>query len=79
MGFHNVSGLFSSPSIPSPPPLPPAPNPDTDPGTADKLNEAERKRRQAEASASGRASTILTGGLGDTSEAPIARNVLLGA
>lgn len=73
-----LNSLIGGPKAPSAPPPPPAPNPDKDRATADALNAEERKRRQVEAAASGRASTVLTGGLGDTSTATTARAVLLG-
>lgn len=73
-----LSSLIGRPKALSASPLPPAPNPDKDRATADALNAEERKRRQVEAAASGRASTILTGGFGDTSTATTARAVLFG-
>ena len=58
----------------SPPPLPPIPTPDSTPEIqAAAVAERERLRR-----ACGRAATILTGGLGDTSLAPSAIKRLLG-
>jgi hypothetical protein len=66
--------MRSSPSVPAPPPpAPPEPPPvRTDPIVVqnEQRDVARRKR--------GRASTILTGGLGDTSPAPTAAATLLG-
>ncbi len=65
-----MGGIFSSPS------LPPASPPPTmeDPAIA-----AARKPEQASAQkAKGRAASVLTGGLGDTGEAPTNLNRLLG-
>ena len=65
-----MGGIFSSPSVP---PATPAPSLD-DPAIA-----AARKAEQAAAQkARGRAASLLTGGLGDTSEAPTTRKRLLG-
>lgn len=66
-------GSIFSPSIPKPKPAPPAPTP-TDPMVQ---QIAEAQAAQA-ASAAGRMSTILTGGLGDTSAAPVVQKQLLG-
>lgn len=66
---------FFSPSPPSPPPPPPPPPTITDPS----VEEARRKAIEDSArKARGRASTILTGGQGDLSEAPVAKKTLLG-
>lgn len=61
----------------APPAVAPAPPPPTinDTSVADAAA-AERLRQQR---AAGRASTDLTGGTGDTTEAPTAKKVLLGA
>lgn len=67
-----VRGLFGG-NRPHPPPMPVAPA-RADTSVAD----AERDERLRRAAA-GRASTMLTGGLGDTSSAPVARNQLLGS
>ena len=68
-----MSSLFSPPSAPSLPPPPPLPTPD-DP-------EIQRRReaeRQALLRRRGLRAGILTGGLGDTSPAPVQRPSLLG-
>lgn len=68
----------SSPRVPDPPPPPPPPP------AAPTVNEAEvtaardRERRRI-LSSQGMRSTILTGALGDTSNAPTGQKVLLGA
>ena len=62
--------FFSSPSLPPPPP-PPKPS-DTE------VKSAALAERQRAYRARGRASTILTGGLGDLSPAPIVAKFLLG-
>lgn len=70
-----MTGLFSTPSLPPPPPPPPpAPSP-TDAAAQD----AARQTAVAAATASGRASTILTSGMGDLSPAPAGKKTLLGA
>lgn len=68
-----MSGMFSSPKIPAPTPAPEPPTKD-DPS----VEEARRKELQAAAKARGRAATLLTGGDGDTSAAPVQRKRLLG-
>lgn len=61
--------MFSPPSIPAPPP-PPAPV------TTPEVNGAAEAERQRAARAKGRASTILTGGQGDTTGAPVEKPAL---
>jgi len=68
-----VKGLFGGGEKPSPPPMPAAPT-KADTSVAD----AERDERLRRAAA-GRASTMMTGGLGDTSSAPVAKKQLLGS
>jgi hypothetical protein len=68
-----MSGFFSTPK---PPPVimaPPPPTP-TDPS----VEAAADAQRQAQAQAAGRASTILTSGLGDTSTPTLGKKELLG-
>jgi len=59
-----------------PPPIPPVQEPPelTDPA----VEEARRKERELLRRRRGRGSTILTGGLGVTEAAPVARKTLLG-
>lgn len=64
-----MTTLFSAPPKPKPPPAPPTP--DNSAATMDAAAEAERKAR-------GRASTMLTGGLGLNDSPTLARNTLLG-
>ncbi len=66
-------GFFSAPSPPPPPPPPPPPTRDDS-----AVEEARRKQLEAARKARGRASTILTGGMGDESPAPVAKKSLLG-
>jgi hypothetical protein len=84
--------MFSSPPpppppviIPAPPPTPPPPGQvapvAAEPVLARDSPTVEAKRAEAEAEVrrrTGRQSTILSGALGDTSAAPIARRVLMG-
>lgn len=70
-----MSGLFSKPSMPAP--LPPPPAPSIDPAIQAQTQEADRQRRLA-LSQGGRASTVLTGGMGDTSTPMTASKQLLG-
>lgn len=63
--------FFSAPSAPA---IAPAPTESEAEVLAAELRERERARR-----ARGRAATILTGGLGDTTAAPVAPKTLLGA
>lgn len=70
-----ITRLFGA-AAPKPPPVPqvvPAPTPE-DPAVEEAR---QREIRQARA-AKGRSSTLVTGGLGDTSEAPVVRKRLLG-
>ena len=69
-----MGGLFSSPSPPPPPPPPPAPAQEGDPA----VEEARRKELIAARKRQGRAATLLTGGYGDLSAAPVATKTLLG-
>lgn len=59
------------PSAPQPAPAPPA---QADPA----VEAARQKELEAAMKARGRAATILTGGQGDTSAAPVERKTLLG-
>jgi hypothetical protein len=61
--------MFSAPSIPAAP----APAPKIDDASVQQAALAERQRA---ARAKGRASTMLTGGEGDTTGAPVAKPVL---
>ena len=62
-----MGSLFgSAPSLPPEPPPPPTPE---DPA----IEEARRKRLMSEQKRKGRASTILTGGLGDQSSVTVDR------
>ena len=66
-------GFIFSPPKPKVEPLPPLPTSE-DPAVKrrkEELRLAQKRRR-------GRAATILTGGLGDTSMAPVERKTLLG-
>lgn len=75
-----IRAIFGGGPKPSPPPpmpvIQPLPIPPTD-KTAEVQAAAERQRK-ATALAKGRESTLLTGGLGDTSVAPVVRKTLLG-
>lgn len=66
-----MSGLFSKPKLPPLPPLPPVSD------TA-AIEAARRRELEAQRRARGRAATLLTGGLGDESDAPVAHKTLLG-
>lgn len=67
-----MGGLFGGgPS--APPPLPPLPTPE-DPA----VKERERRERLAAARRRGRASTIVSGPLGDSDQGPVDRKRLLG-
>lgn len=68
-----MGGLFSSPKIQAPAPAPPPPGP-----AAAEVQDAMKRERRRTASATGRASTVLTGGQGLTSEATTASKKLLG-
>ncbi len=68
-----MSGLFSSPSVPTPPPPPEPPEKsDVD------VQEAALQERLRRARQRGRAANILTGNQGVTGDAPVARKTLLG-
>ncbi len=69
-----MSKFSSAPAVPPPPPLPPAPPDKSDAEIQAKAAE-ERKRLQL---ASGRGSTILSGGTGVTDEANVGTKTLLG-
>jgi hypothetical protein len=74
MGF-----LFSAPKMPALPPVAPAPEPPTP-----EISQADKEVVAAEQTAierkrKGRKSTILTGPLGDISDAEIQKKTLLGA
>lgn len=67
-----MGGLFGgAPKMP--PPAPPAPTTDTA-----AVEDAARRERMSRVAAGGRASTILTGGMGDTSTPASAKATLLG-
>lgn len=68
-----MSSLFSSPKSPPPVVIPPAPT-ITDPS----IQAAAQAQQTASAQAAGRASTVLTSGLGDTSTPAIGKKILLG-
>ncbi len=68
-----MTSLFSSPKTPTQA-APPAPPTVTDPA----VQQAANENAAAAASAAGRGSTILTSGLGDTSQATVQKKVLLG-
>lgn len=69
-----MSKIFSSPKAPAPIAAPPAP-PAVDTEGVQAAGDAERRRQRA---AKGRASTMLTGGSGVTSEASVGTAKLLG-
>ena len=87
-----MGSLFSSPKVPSPPPpapmpvLPPAPAPPPPPppppeppAEIDKsAEEMEARKAVLARKRKGRQSTIMTGALGDTSEASAYKKKLLG-
>jgi len=60
----------STPSVPTPPPAPSMADP--------AVEEARRKQIEAQKRAKGRASTILTGGQGDTTTPELGKKTLLG-
>lgn len=77
MGFiKSVLGIAKQRLTP-PPPLPPAPTPVPTKQDPAVLKARQRERRQAALSA-GRGSTVLTSGLGLTTEASSAKKSLLG-
>ena len=61
-----MGSLFGSSRPPALPPPPPVPDPN-----GPEIEAARRKRRLAEQKRAGRASTIVTGGEGDTSTAQV--------
>lgn len=63
-----MASLFSKPSMPKP----------TPPPTSADAQAAAAAQRAAAAAAGGRGATILTSGLGDTSEPTVERKELLG-
>lgn len=65
-----MGGVFSSPKAP-PPVVPPTLE---DPAIA----QARANQQAADRKAQGRAATVITGGEGDTTEAPLGRKTLLG-
>lgn len=71
----DVSGIFGSPAMPAAPPPPPPPPAVEDPA----IEEARKKQLDVASKARGRAATLLTGGQGDTTEAPLGKATLLGA
>jgi hypothetical protein len=74
-----VSNPFSKPSTPDLPAIVAAtPQPSPPSRDDDAVQEARRKELANAARRRGRASTILTSGSGDTSEAPVGRRMLLG-
>jgi hypothetical protein len=70
-----MSGLLSKPDLPPPPPPPPTPA--IDYAVQQQTADADRQRR-LQLAAGGRASTVLTSGLGDTSTPTTASQTLLG-
>lgn len=68
-----MSYIFRSPKTPDSPPPPPPP--ELDPTVQVKADEEARKQRRG---VFGRASTILTGGMGDLSTPTLASKTLLG-
>ena len=72
----NIIGSLLGIKAPKPQPVPVTP--ESDPAASAAADEAARKQRRAAALASGRASTILTGGQGVTSAAPVAQHTLTG-
>ena len=70
--FGDIFGGGDMPTVSPAPPAPAPGNPEADAAARD----AEEKRRQT--LAAGRASTILTGGTGDTTQAVTASKMLLG-
>jgi len=66
-----------SPKTPTVTPTPPAPAAATE--SASEVVAARSKEKRRVAAAEGKASTMLTGSLGDTSSAPVAQKTLLGA
>ena len=77
MGFLFPTPKVSSPSIPPPTPKVSTPAPDSEEVKQAAQTAADNQRRAAVV-AKGRQSTILTGGLGDTTQAPVKLRTLLG-
>lgn len=73
MGF-----LMPKVKTPTIPPMPRMPTPPTDKAAEEEAKKAAELQRQQILKAKGISSTILTGGLGDTSAAPIKMRTLLG-
>lgn len=74
-----MGAIFSPPRAPAPAPPPPVYTPPPMPTVDDsEVKEAEEKRKRAATLAKGRASTILTGGLGLTDQATTSQKTLLG-
>lgn len=69
-----MSGLFSSPKMPPPTPAPPPPTS----ASSEVADAMLSQRKRVAMMSAGRASTILTGGAGLTTEAPTAAKRLLG-
>ncbi len=80
VGIASATGAFSGgggkSSAPGMPVLQPLPIPPTDKSA--EVQAAAERQRKAAGLAKGRESTLLTGGLGDTSIAPVVRKTLLG-
>ena len=74
--FKGIAGIVH-PDIPGAGTPPPTPSPTG--SDADKTNTAMNQAAAAETNAQGRAATMLTGGQGDTSDAPTSKRVLLGS
>ncbi len=70
-------GKSYSPPAPVAPPPPPDPPAETQ-GETEASRKAREDERKAQLAAMGRESTIITGALGDTSQASIHRKQLLG-
>ncbi|WP_428247230.1 hypothetical protein [Ferrovibrio sp.] len=65
-----MGGVFSGPKVPPPTPVPTLEDP--------AIAQARAAQAAAERKAQGRAATVITGGEGDTSEAPLGRKSMLG-
>lgn len=68
----------SKPKTPKAPPVPPPAPEVTEITSEDNVKYAKGKERKKLAAMAGRQSTILTGGLGDTSAANVQKKTLLG-